>query len=56
MKIETCKKCQHYQRRVWSASYKPNNYHLIGVSHAYGFCLKNQCRCLNIKKCPGVNK
>lgn len=51
MKVEECQKCNYYQRRTWTSSYKPQGYHKIGVTHAYGFCLLNKCRCLDVKKC-----
>lgn len=54
MKVSVCEKCKYYQRRVWSSYYKPNNYHAIGVSHAYAYCSKNKERCLKVKKCLEV--
>lgn len=51
MKVEECQKCNHYQRRTWTSSYKPQGYHRIGVTHVYGFCTIYNNKCLNIKKC-----
>ena len=52
MTVKICKKCQPYfERRKWSSSYKPANYHEIGVSHVYGFCKLHNCRCLEVKGC-----
>lgn len=51
MKVKECEKCEHYKRCRWSHSYYPNNYHAIGMSHAYGYCQKYSMRCSEIKKC-----
>ena len=51
MTVKKCEKCLYYQRKTWSQYYKPNNYHAIGFSHAYGYCKKHNQRCLEIKKC-----
>ena len=51
MKVKYCQNCKHYKRKVWSSSYKPLNYHAIGVSHAYAFCEKHKTRCVNGKHC-----
>ena len=51
MRVRDCVKCDHYRRRVWSSCYKPQRYHAIGVSHAYGYCVKYEKRCLDVKKC-----
>lgn len=49
MKVFECKKCVHCERRTWSSSYKPKDYHEIGVSHAYRFCNKYKKRCLEVE-------
>lgn len=49
MKVSECKKCIYSQRKSWSTSYKPKNYHCIGVSHVYCFCELLQKRCLDVK-------
>ena len=54
MKVKYCKNCIHYRRGKWTSSYKPLNYHRIGVSHAYGYCEKHRIRCLDVKKCEGI--
>lgn len=51
MRVKDCIGCRHCERRVWSSSYKPANYHEIGVSHAYRYCLLNKLRCLEVKAC-----
>lgn len=51
MKISGCMKCINYRRKVWSTYYKPNGYHAIGMSHAYGFCVKHNRRCAEVKRC-----
>ena len=51
MKVSECKKCRFFEHRIWSTTYTPKGYHTIGVSHAYGYCKKCGCRCLNVKKC-----
>ena len=56
MKVSNCKKCKYYQRKVWSTYYKPGNYHAIGVSHAYGYCTRYKCRCLDVNKCEAENE
>lgn len=50
MKVSKCKKCFFCERRTWSSSYKPANYHEIGVSHAYRYCTIFEKRCLEIKE------
>ena len=50
MKVKDCIKCMYYWRRTWSQKYKPANYHAIGISHAYAFCLKYNKRCLKVLK------
>ncbi len=51
MRVADCKKCRHYQRRVWCHSHKPATYHTIGMSHAYAHCLMHKKRCLQVKHC-----
>lgn len=51
MRVKDCKGCRHCDRRVWSSSYKPANYHRVGVSHAYSYCTLKKDRCLNVKFC-----
>lgn len=51
MKVDYCKNCQHYKRKVWSSYYKPAGYHAIGVSHAYAYCERHKTRCLEVKNC-----
>ena len=51
MKVAICEKCPHYKRCVWTAYYKPNGYHPIGINHAYAYCTKHEERCLDVKKC-----
>ena len=49
MKVSECQKCKCYERRTWSSEYKPQNYHKIGVSHAYGYCKLFCLRCSEVK-------
>lgn len=51
MRVEHCKSCKHCERRVWSSSYKPANYHAVGVSHAYRYCTFHDARCLSVRQC-----
>ena len=51
MRVKDCQGCRHCSRRVWSSSYKPANYHAIGVSHAYHYCEYHKDRCLNVRVC-----
>jgi hypothetical protein len=51
MKVNECEKCEYYKRMKWIQSYKPNDYHTIGMVHAYGYCKLYEDRCGNIKKC-----
>ena len=44
MKVQDCKNCEYCKRKTWSTYYKPNNYHAIGVSHAYAYCDKYKKR------------
>ena len=56
MKVSVCEVCEHYIRKVWSQYYVPNNYHPIGMSHAYAFCRKHNKRCLDVRKCDTERK
>lgn len=51
MKVKECINCQHCDRRTWVSSYKPANYHEVGVSHAYRYCKLHKMRCLEVKTC-----
>lgn len=51
MKVKDCTKCKYCKRKVWSQYYKPNNYHAIGMSHAYAYCEKHRKRVSEIKQC-----
>lgn len=51
MRVSDCMECEHYQRRTWSAAYHPVDYHVIGMTHAYGFCRLHDLRCSNVKSC-----
>lgn len=51
MRVKDCQGCKHYKRICWSHSYQPINYHAIGMSHAYAYCEKHGCRCLEVKRC-----
>lgn len=51
MKVENCQKCPYFDRRRWSTTYYPADYHPIGMTHAYAYCNKYQSRCLDVKKC-----
>jgi len=54
MKVSECEKCKAYERHTWTNSYKPANYHRVGVSHAYGYCRLVNMRCSEVKPyvCP----
>ena len=61
MKVKECRKCIHSKSYRWSSSYKPANYHCVGVSHVYLYCELHKDRCLNIRGCKdasyvGTNK
>ncbi len=51
MKVKDCRMCKHCKRKVWSTYHIPNGYHAIGMSHAYAYCQKHGCRCLEVKGC-----
>ncbi len=51
MKVRDCSKCKFFEQRYWNQKYKPVNYHMVGISHVYGFCSKHKQRVLKIKKC-----
>lgn len=55
MRVKDCKGCRYCQRKVWSSSYKPANYHCVGVSHAYHYCEFNKARCLEVKFCSSFD-
>lgn len=50
MKVSVCEKCKYCKKYTWSSSYKPANYHIIGMSHRYAYCELNKKRCLEVKK------
>lgn len=54
MKVQDCKYCERCKRKTWSTYYTPNNYHAIGITHAYAYCDKYKKRVLGIKKCDKV--
>lgn len=54
MKVSDCRQCKFCTRRTWSHYYKPNNYHAIGMSHAYAFCERYGKRAANVKHCETV--
>lgn len=56
MRVKDCQGCQHCKRKVWSSVYKPPNYHVIGVSHAYHYCENQKKRCLDVKFCSGYEE
>lgn len=51
MKVKDCQSCSECARLVWKSYHVPKNYHPIGISHAYAFCLYHQKRIREIKKC-----
>lgn len=51
-KVRDCIRCEHCKRYVWSHSYKPLNYHEIGMSHAYHKCELTGIRVTKMKRCP----
>lgn len=51
MRVKDCEKCKHYQRRKYSTYHEPKNYHPIGFSHVYAFCVKHKKRCRSVNKC-----
>lgn len=56
MKVKECNLCPYFQRKRWVTYHTPNNYHAIGITHAYGYCSKYKRRCLEIKKCYNVEE
>lgn len=55
MKVSFCEKCPHFKVGRWVTYYQPNNYHAIGITHKYGYCMWYKKRCLEIKKCEVKN-
>lgn len=51
MLVKDCERCKYCERKVWSHYYVPNNYHPIGMSHAYAYCRKHKQRVSKVKKC-----
>lgn len=49
MKVKKCTTCENCQSRRMVSSYKPANYHEVGMAHYYAFCKKAQKRCLEVK-------
>lgn len=37
--------------KIWLGYYKPNNYHAIGMNHAYAYCKKHKQRVSEVKCC-----
>lgn len=56
MKVSYCEKCEYCERRKWSHTHYPNNYHTIGMTHAYRYCKKYNMRVLKVKKCDEMEK
>lgn len=54
MRVKDCEKCPHKRRRTWSHTHKCANYHPIGMTHAYAYCLLHDMRCSQVKKCKVV--
>lgn len=53
MRVKDCQGCIYCKRYVWSHSYKPKDYHAIGMSHAFHWCEKYGMRCLEVPICTG---
>ena len=49
MKVSICKGCEHEQDKRLVSSYKPANYHEVGMAHRYAYCTKAKKRCLEAK-------
>ena len=56
MRVKDCERsCDKYERRTWSHKHYSQNYHAVGMTHAYGFCLEHKERCSQVKKCNRRN-
>lgn len=51
MRVKDCEGCRYCEHKVWSSSYKPANYHAVGVAHAYHYCEYHKKRCLEMPWC-----
>lgn len=49
MRVRLCNGCIHKKDRTWSTSYQPANFHLIGMTHRYAYCVFAKKRCLEVK-------
>lgn len=54
MKVRLCEECRHYRRKTWSSYYRPKSGRGVGMTHAYGYCMKHNERCSMIKNCDDV--
>lgn len=52
MRVSQCERCEYCKRYVWSHTYKPANYHAIGMTHAYHKCDLAKERIINVRHCP----
>jgi hypothetical protein len=50
MRVSDCEQCEYFRRMVWTKYYQPVNYHAIGINHAYGYCVKEHKRCLDVTR------
>ena len=51
MRVSVCEKCPEYKRKTWTTTYTPANYHKIGVTHAYAYCMFYEKRCSEVRRC-----
>ena len=38
MRVKDCTGCLYLERKTWSHECQPENYHKIGMTHAYAYC------------------
>ena len=51
MRVKDCKNCEYCQRRTWSHTHEPKNFHTIGMTHAYAYCEKHRKRVSEVVRC-----
>lgn len=51
MRVKNCNGCYNLTYKYWTSSYKPANYHTVGVCHKYAYCDAYKRRVSEVKRC-----
>lgn len=50
MRVKLCNQCPYKKEMRWTSSYQPANYHMIGMTHRYAYCLSAKKKCIDVLK------